>query len=168
LKSEFKLAPIEALPGEIEGKSSAFGTSDGLCLPLVKTDDAGMVPILERRSGSGILLAMTKTFNPPRRPGVYGLRSVRSKDAWAGFGRVEFASNQGEPRAVAFDAGIDRSYVGGLERLEENPTVDLLDRLARSSRGFGAGTFTRRPNRPGTIAFSNAGKSGGGLYGRDQ
>jgi hypothetical protein len=25
LKSEFKLAPIEALPGEIEGKSSAFG-----------------------------------------------------------------------------------------------------------------------------------------------
>jgi hypothetical protein len=36
LKSEFKLAPIEALPGEIEGKSSAFGTSDGLCPPLAK------------------------------------------------------------------------------------------------------------------------------------
>jgi hypothetical protein len=40
LKSEFKLASIEALPGEIEGKSSAFGTSDGLYPPLVKTDDA--------------------------------------------------------------------------------------------------------------------------------
>jgi transcriptional regulator with XRE-family HTH domain len=33
---------------------------------------------------------------------------------------------------LAFDAGIDRSYVGGLERQEENPTVDLLDRLAKT------------------------------------
>jgi transcriptional regulator with XRE-family HTH domain len=33
---------------------------------------------------------------------------------------------------LAFDAGVDRSYVGGLERREENPTVDLLDRLART------------------------------------
>ena len=31
---------------------------------------------------------------------------------------------------LAFDAGVDRSYVGGLEREEENPTVDVLDRLA--------------------------------------
>jgi transcriptional regulator with XRE-family HTH domain len=31
---------------------------------------------------------------------------------------------------LAFDAGVDRSYVGGLEREEENPTIDLLDRLA--------------------------------------
>lgn len=33
---------------------------------------------------------------------------------------------------LAYDAGVDRSYVGGLERLEENPTVDLLDRLANT------------------------------------
>jgi transcriptional regulator with XRE-family HTH domain len=33
---------------------------------------------------------------------------------------------------LAFDSGIDRSYVGGLERQEENPTVDLLDRLAKT------------------------------------
>jgi transcriptional regulator with XRE-family HTH domain len=33
---------------------------------------------------------------------------------------------------LAFDAGVDRSYVGGLERREENPTVDILDRLART------------------------------------
>ena len=33
-------------------------------------------------------------------------------------------------KKLAFDAGIDRSYVSGLERQEENPTVDLLDRLA--------------------------------------
>jgi transcriptional regulator with XRE-family HTH domain len=31
---------------------------------------------------------------------------------------------------IAYDAGVDRSYVGGLERQTENPTVDLLDRLA--------------------------------------
>jgi transcriptional regulator with XRE-family HTH domain len=33
---------------------------------------------------------------------------------------------------LAFDAGVDRSYVGGLERSEENPTVDVLDRLAKT------------------------------------
>ena len=33
---------------------------------------------------------------------------------------------------LAFDAAVDRSYVGGLERREENPTVDVLDRLART------------------------------------
>jgi transcriptional regulator with XRE-family HTH domain len=32
--------------------------------------------------------------------------------------------------ALATDAGVDRSYVGRLERAVENPTVDLLDRLA--------------------------------------
>lgn len=31
---------------------------------------------------------------------------------------------------LAFDAGVDRSYVGGLERGEENPTVDVLEKLA--------------------------------------
>jgi transcriptional regulator with XRE-family HTH domain len=31
---------------------------------------------------------------------------------------------------LAFDSGVDRSYLGGMERGEENPTVDILDRLA--------------------------------------
>jgi transcriptional regulator with XRE-family HTH domain len=31
---------------------------------------------------------------------------------------------------LAFDSGVDRSYLGGVERGEENPTVDVLDRLA--------------------------------------
>jgi transcriptional regulator with XRE-family HTH domain len=31
---------------------------------------------------------------------------------------------------LAYDAEVDRSYVGGLERKAENPTVDVLDRLA--------------------------------------
>lgn len=31
---------------------------------------------------------------------------------------------------LAFDSGIDRSYLGGIEREAKNPTIDLLDRLA--------------------------------------
>ncbi len=31
---------------------------------------------------------------------------------------------------LAYDAEVDRSYVGGLERQVGNPTVDVLDRLA--------------------------------------
>jgi transcriptional regulator with XRE-family HTH domain len=33
---------------------------------------------------------------------------------------------------LAYDAEVDRSYVGGLERQTENPTIDLLDRLAET------------------------------------
>jgi transcriptional regulator with XRE-family HTH domain len=33
---------------------------------------------------------------------------------------------------LAYDAGVDRSYMGGLERQEENPTIDLLERLAKT------------------------------------
>jgi transcriptional regulator with XRE-family HTH domain len=32
--------------------------------------------------------------------------------------------------ALAVDAGVDRSYVGRLERGVENPTVETLDKLA--------------------------------------
>jgi transcriptional regulator with XRE-family HTH domain len=31
---------------------------------------------------------------------------------------------------LAFDSGIDRAYIGGLERGRHNPTVDTLDKLA--------------------------------------
>jgi len=33
---------------------------------------------------------------------------------------------------LAYEADVDRSYVGGLERREENPTVNVLDRLAKA------------------------------------
>ncbi|MBB4423947.1 transcriptional regulator with XRE-family HTH domain [Bradyrhizobium sp. CIR48] len=33
---------------------------------------------------------------------------------------------------LAYDAGVDRSYMSGLERQQANPTIDLLDRLART------------------------------------
>lgn len=32
---------------------------------------------------------------------------------------------------LAFDAGVDRSYLGGIERGEENPSVDTLEKIAR-------------------------------------
>ncbi len=41
--------------------------------------------------------------------------------------RVEAGVSQ---ERLAADAGIDRAYLGGLERQTENPTVDLLDRVA--------------------------------------
>lgn len=34
--------------------------------------------------------------------------------------------------ALAVDAGIDRSYVGRIERGVENPTVETLDKLAQA------------------------------------
>jgi transcriptional regulator with XRE-family HTH domain len=43
--------------------------------------------------------------------------------------RIRVARGLSQER-LAYDAGVDRSYVGGLERCEENPTVDILDRLA--------------------------------------
>ncbi|TAK47209.1 MAG: XRE family transcriptional regulator [Xanthobacteraceae bacterium] len=32
---------------------------------------------------------------------------------------------------LAFDAGVDRAYTGGIERQTHNPTVDVLERLAK-------------------------------------
>lgn len=31
---------------------------------------------------------------------------------------------------LSFDASVDRSYLGGIERCEENPSVDTLDKIA--------------------------------------
>ncbi|MBP1089981.1 helix-turn-helix domain-containing protein [Bradyrhizobium diazoefficiens] len=31
---------------------------------------------------------------------------------------------------LAYDAGIDRSYMGRIEQKKENPTIDLLERIA--------------------------------------
>lgn len=33
---------------------------------------------------------------------------------------------------LAADAGVDRAYLGGLERQAENPTVDLLSKIAEA------------------------------------
>jgi transcriptional regulator with XRE-family HTH domain len=74
---------------------------------------------------------------------------------------VEFTAGKGKARpfagVAAFDAGVDRSYLGGLERQEENPTVDVLDRLASTlsipiSEFFvlpGKGSLPPRPLKSG-------------------
>jgi len=33
---------------------------------------------------------------------------------------------------LAYDTGIDRSYMSGLEQQKANPTIDLLDRIAQT------------------------------------
>jgi transcriptional regulator with XRE-family HTH domain len=43
--------------------------------------------------------------------------------------RVERGISQ---EKLAADAGVDRAYLGGLERQTENPTVDLLDKIAEA------------------------------------
>ena len=45
--------------------------------------------------------------------------------------RIRVAKGISQER-LAFDSGVDRSYLGGIERQAENPTVDLLDRLANT------------------------------------
>ena len=47
---------------------------------------------------------------------------------------------------LAFDSGIDRSYLGGIEREAENPTVDLMDRLA-STLGVPLAELFAEPGR---------------------
>ena len=41
--------------------------------------------------------------------------------------QVEQDSSQ---KRLAIDSGVERSYLGGVERGEENPTIDVLDRIA--------------------------------------
>jgi transcriptional regulator with XRE-family HTH domain len=45
---------------------------------------------------------------------------------------------------LAADAAVDRAYLGGLERQEENPTIDLLDRIA-DALSVPIGDFFLRP-----------------------
>jgi transcriptional regulator with XRE-family HTH domain len=43
--------------------------------------------------------------------------------------RLRIAKGMAQER-LAYDSGVDRSYLGGVERGEENPTIDILDRIA--------------------------------------
>jgi len=52
----------------------------------------------------------------------------RSLVAW-NLRRLRVARGLSQER-LALDAAVDRAYLSGLERAQENPTVDVLDRLA--------------------------------------
>jgi hypothetical protein len=63
--------------------------------------------------------------------------------------RIRFGRGLSQER-LAFEAEIDRPHVGALERLEEKPTVNVLDRLAGTLAvliwkfsGRGEGRFCR-------------------------
>jgi transcriptional regulator with XRE-family HTH domain len=43
--------------------------------------------------------------------------------------RVEKGISQ---ERLAFDSGVDRAYLGGVERGDQNPTVEVLERLAKT------------------------------------
>ncbi|MCK1540263.1 MULTISPECIES: helix-turn-helix transcriptional regulator [unclassified Bradyrhizobium] len=43
--------------------------------------------------------------------------------------RVERGVSQ---ERLAYDARIDRAYMGGIEQQSQNPTIDLLDRIAET------------------------------------
>jgi len=45
---------------------------------------------------------------------------------------------------LAADAGVDRAYLGGIERQTENPSLDLMDRLA-VTLGVELGELVRTP-----------------------
>lgn len=70
--------------------------------------------------------------------------------------RIRVAQGLSQER-LALDSEVDRSYLGGLERGVENPTVEVLDRLADvlkvSLREFfdepEAGSSPPEPLRPG-------------------
>lgn len=74
--------------------------------------------------------------------------NVRAVVGW-NVRRVRVAKGVSQER-LAFDAGVDRSYVGGLERGEMNPSVDILERLAKTL-GVPVGEFLVEP-APGDAA----------------
>jgi transcriptional regulator with XRE-family HTH domain len=54
--------------------------------------------------------------------------NARALLAW-NLRKIRVAAGTSQERLAA-DAGVDRAYLGGLERQIENPTIDLLERIA--------------------------------------
>lgn len=63
--------------------------------------------------------------------------------------------------ALAVDAGLDRSYVGRIERATENPSVDTLDQLAAALR-VGSAELLREPtaDEPRPVSLRSGRKLG--------
>jgi transcriptional regulator with XRE-family HTH domain len=59
---------------------------------------------------------------------------------------------------LALEAGVDRAYVSGLERARENPTVDVLDRLAATLDAPLAAFFAQPPDAAQPPASLKAGR----------
>jgi transcriptional regulator with XRE-family HTH domain len=78
---------------------------------------------------------MTRTFDSPRHDVLRGFRVQQRKNAGAvvarNIRRLRVARGLSQ-EMLAVDAGIDRTYVSRLERGLENPTVAVLEKLARA------------------------------------
>ena len=48
---------------------------------------------------------------------------------------------------LAFQAGINRNYVGQIEREEKSPTVDVVEKLANSLTVKAEDLFVKHPGR---------------------
>jgi transcriptional regulator with XRE-family HTH domain len=83
-------------------------------------------------------------FNGPSNVAVRTMKG-RALVAW-NLRRVRVLKGISQEKLAA-DAEVDRAYLGGLERQEENPTVDLLDRIA-AALSVALGEFFVRP-KPG-------------------
>jgi transcriptional regulator with XRE-family HTH domain len=59
---------------------------------------------------------------------LFVMMNGRALVAW-NLRRARVAAGISQERLAA-DAGVDRAYLGGLERETENPSVDLRDRVA--------------------------------------
>lgn len=81
--------------------------------------------------------------------------SGRGLVAW-NLRRVRVAQGVSQERLEA-DAGVDRAYLGGLERLTQNPTVDLLDRVA-GALSVPLGELFVAPRSGGSTAVAVAGR----------
>ncbi|MET4278922.1 MULTISPECIES: helix-turn-helix transcriptional regulator [unclassified Bradyrhizobium] len=69
---------------------------------------------------------------------------------------------------LAYDAGIDRSYMSGLERQSENPTIDLLDRLAETLGVHLSEFFIQPPKGAATPQTSPKGRRSARLRSQKQ
>lgn len=69
--------------------------------------------------------------------------------------RVERGVSQ---EVLAYDAGVDRAYVGGLERQTQNPTIDLLERLSKALGANIAELFLQPPKGSTRPKPLNAGR----------
>src|SRR5476649_181977 len=111
-----------------------------------------MVPILGRRSGAGILLAMTKPFNPPRRPVIIACAASAARmrgRALVAWNLRRIRVNRGlSQKKLAFDSGIDRSYVGGLPRTRCGSGAGGVAQIAAGIDSFTRHTGLRHQQDP--------------------
>ncbi|MBB4383127.1 helix-turn-helix domain-containing protein [Bradyrhizobium sp. SBR1B] len=63
---------------------------------------------------------------------------------------------------LAYEAGIDRSYLASLERQSKNPTIDLLGRIAETL-DVQLSEFFVRPSKGGTANSFPKGRKPAGL-----